>query len=100
MFILIPLVIVFLAYGYLQMNENSGLFVEIIVYAIIVSTIVFSYILYKKFKEDLIQQDINSLKVEINSIIARIKKSNNEEEKKLLEQRIHKLERQIDERML
>jgi len=100
MFILIPLVIVFLAYGYLQMNENSGLFVEIIVYTIIALTIVFSYILYKKFKEDLIQQDINSLKVEINSIIARIKKSSNEEEKKLLEQRIHKLERQIDERML
>lgn len=99
MFILIPLVILFFCFTYLKVNNNISLVSYIIVYVIIIITITFSFYIYKKLKQDAKQQDINTLKQEINELIFRIKKEDNEEKIKLLEKRIYKIQGEIDDKL-
>ena len=99
MFILIPLVIIFFAYAYLQLNEDLSNFEYIVVYTIIIFTIWFSFKIYKKLKDDSKLQDINSLKQEINVLILRIKQNKDEKQIKLLEKRINIIQKEINDKM-
>jgi len=99
MFILIPLVIIFFAYSYLQLNEDLSNFEYIVAYTIIIFTIWFSFKIYKKLKDDSKLQDINSLKQEINVLILRIKQNKDEKQIKLLEKRINIIQKEINDKM-
>ena len=99
MFILIPLAIIFFSFTYLKVNEDISTFAYIVVYAIIVLTIIFTIYIYKKLKQDSKIQDINSLKLEINELIYRIKKCEDKNKIKLLEKRIQTIQKEINDKL-
>jgi len=99
MFLLIPLVIIFFCFTYIKVNEDISTLAYIIVYAIIALTIIFTIYIYKKLKQDSKMQDINSLKLQINELIFRIKKCEDKDKIKLLEKRIQTIQKEIDDKL-
>jgi hypothetical protein len=100
LFIIVPLIIIFLAFAYLELNENISLIEEIIVYSIVVGVVFISIRLYNKVKNDVKLQEINALKFEYNELINKFNQSNDEEYKKNLNIKIENIKKEIDEKLL
>ena len=99
MFILIPLVIIFFCFAYLQVSTDVSLIQYIVVYVIIAFTIMSSFYIVRKLKQDVKQQDINSMKQEINALILRIRSLKDEKQIELLEQRINTIQKEINDKL-
>ena len=78
MFILIPTIIIFLCFSYLQINDNVGITTQIILYILMLITTFISLFLYKKVKKDMNLQDINSITIEIQRLNEKIDNTTNE----------------------
>jgi beta-lactamase regulating signal transducer with metallopeptidase domain len=100
LFIIVPLIIIFLAFAYLELNENISLIEEIIVYSIVVGVVFISIRLYNKVKNDVKLQEINALRFEYNELMNKYKQSKDEEYKKNLTIKIEKIKKEIDEKLL
>ena len=88
MFVIVPLIIIFLCLSYLYINETT-LYIDIIIYGIIGLTAFTSLFLYKKIQKDLRQQEKNNIQLEINSLLHKLEKESDEKIILLYE---HKLE--------
>jgi len=93
MFIIVPLIIIFLCLSYLYMNETTVI-VDIFIYGTILATIFTSIFLYKKVQDDLKQQEENAILIEINRIRDLIKNSS---DPKVIQSLNHKIEQLEDE---
>jgi len=60
MFVIVPLIIIFLCLSYLYVNETT-IYVDLLIFGIITLTTYTSLILYKKIQNDLKQQEKNSI---------------------------------------
>jgi len=96
MFVIVPLIIIFLCLSYLYVNQTS-IFTDIIVYGIILLTSFISIFLYKKVQEDLKQQEKNSIQLEINELLHKLENCSDE---KVIKSYEHKLENLKKELML
>jgi len=88
MFILIPTIIIFLCISYLQINDDVGMTTQIILYILMAFTIFISLSLYKKVKNDMNLQDINSINIEIIRLNTKIE---NTSDKKIILGLQHKI---------
>ena len=95
MFILIPTIIVFLSLSYLHLNKDVGMTTQIVLYLLMVTTILISLYLYKKVKNDMNIQDVNSIKIEINRLTKKLNSTNEENIKLGLIRKIELLEEEI-----
>lgn len=86
MFIILPLIIIFLLYSYLVFNDTS-LFVEIIIYSLILLVVIVSYLTYKKIKSDMKIQEKNSILLEIQEVENRMLQTDNKEQTIVLNKR-------------
>jgi amino acid permease len=100
LFIIVPLIIIFLAFAYLELNENISLIEEIIVYSIVVGVVFISIRLYNKVKNDVKLQEINALRFEYNELMNNYNQNKDEEYKKNLTIKIEKIKKEIDEKLL
>lgn len=96
MAIIIPGVIVFLLFAYLQLNE-VGTFATVIIYALMVMTIGISGVLFAKIKKDMKQQQINGIKLEIGKLQRQLQKTQNELKIQTLLRKISKLEDEMEQ---
>ncbi len=96
MFILIPLVIIFLCISYLQLNDNIGIYTQSFIYILILLTIVLSLYLYKKVKEDMKQQESNTIQLEINQLINKLATINDEKIKDAMTSKITHLQDELE----
>ena len=96
MFILIPLVIIFLCISYLQLNDNIGIYTQSSIYILILLTIVLSLYLYKKVKEDMKQQESNTIQLEINQLINKLATINDEKIKDAMTSKITHLQDELE----
>ena len=96
MFVIVPLIIIFLCLSYLYINETS-IYTDIFIYCIILLTSFISIYLYKKIQEDLTQQEKNAIQLEINDLLHKLQNSNDE---KIILSYEHKLENLKKELML
>ncbi len=95
MFVIVPLIIIFLLSSYLYVNEVS-VTVQITLYSLIVGVIFISLYLYRSIQNNLKQQEINSIQVEINILKAKKEKIDNEKEKEYI---VHKIELLEEEKL-
>ena len=78
MFILIPTIIIFLCFSYLQINDNVSITTQVVLYILMMITIFISLNLYRKVRKDINLQDINSISIEIKRLNQKIIKSKDE----------------------
>lgn len=95
MFILIPTIIIFLSLSYLHLNDDVGITTEIILYLVMISTVFISLNLYKKVKNDMNIQDINSIKIEIQRLTKKLNSTDKENIKLGLMRKIELLKQEI-----
>ncbi len=95
MFILIPIVIIFLALSYLQLNPDVSLVVEIFVYFLILGVIIISVLITKAIKRDLKKQDYNQTILEISRLKEELQHTSNTQRILGLKNEISKLEEEI-----
>jgi len=95
MFLLIPAIFIFLLIAYIYLNELS-LLIEIIIYILIIAIAFLTFFLYQKIKEDIKQQEINSLEAEIIALKKRAKKSEDEVLKQRYQKQIEAIKKEID----
>ncbi len=95
MFILIPSIIIFLCISYLQLNDDVGIYAQILLYAIMGITLYLSFCVYKKVKNDINLQDCNSICIEINRLVEKLDGSSDKKIISGLEQKIKLLEEEI-----
>jgi hypothetical protein len=95
MFILIPTIIIFLSLSHLHLNNDVGITTEIILYLLMISTIFISLHLYKKVKNDMNIQDINSIKIEIQRLTKKLNSTKEENIKLGLMRKIELLQEEI-----
>ncbi len=68
MFILIPIILIFCSFAYLQLNNDISIYTEVFIYLFIALTIYISYYLAKVIKEDMKKQEANAILIEINKL--------------------------------
>ena len=95
MFILIPTIIIFLSLSYLHLNNDVGITTEIVLYLVMISTVFVSLYLYKKVKNDMNIQDINSIKIEIQRLTKKLNSTDKENIKLGLMRKIELLKQEI-----
>jgi len=96
MFVIVPLIIIFLCLSYLYINETS-IYTDIFIYSLILLTSFISMYLYKKIQADLKQQEKNAIQLEINDLLHKLQNTNDE---KIILSYEHKLDNLKKELML
>ena len=96
MFVIVPLIIIFLCLSYLYINETS-IYTDIFIYSLILLTSFISIYLYKKIQADLKQQEKNAIQLEINDLLHKLQNTNDE---KIILSYEHKLDNLKKELML
>ena len=96
MFILIPTIIIFLSLSYLHLNDDVGIATEIVLYLLMLTTTLISLYLYKKVKNDMNIQDVNSIKIEIQRLTQKLNKTKEENIKLGLIHKIKLLQQEIN----
>ncbi len=94
MFLIIPAIIIFLAFSYLYVNDDVSLIVQGIIYFSILIIILFSFYIYKSIQKNLRQQEHNKILLEIKQLHIKLNNIQNEEERKIIYQKIRKLEKE------
>ena len=92
MFLIIPAIIIFLAFSYLHLNENVSMFVEVSIYIFIISVVSFSLYIYKAIRKNLKQQELNKILLEIHQLEQKLKRTNQENEQETINLQIKKLQ--------
>ena len=95
MFILIPTIIIFLSLSHLHLNNDVGITTQIVLYLVMISTAFISLYLYKKVKNDMNIQDINSIKIEIQRLTKKLNSTKEENIKLGLMRKIELLQEEI-----
>jgi len=94
MAILIPFIIIFLCSAYLYLNEVSTIG-KIIVYSFEILFLFGSFLLYKKIKKDIKQQQINQTQLQINDILKKLGNTTDIKEQKALKHKLKLLESEL-----
>jgi hypothetical protein len=95
MFILIPIVIIFLASAYIYANDDISIYLEIFIY-IFIAFIAFASLYITKFiKNDLKQQEKNITILEINKLKIQLKNTKDEKIQQSILHKIFSLEKLI-----
>lgn len=89
MFILIPVIIIFLCLSYIQINDDVGASTLVVIYLFMAVTVAISLYLYVKIQKDLHQQELNSIQLEINKLIDKLHITKDE---KVIDSISHKIE--------
>ena len=95
MFVIVPLIIIFLLSSYLYVNEVS-VTMQITISSLIVGVVFISLYLYRSIQKNLQQQEINSIQIEINALKVKMQKLNDEKEKEYI---LHKIELLEEEKL-
>jgi len=95
MFILIPLIIIFLSSSYLYVNDNISVLTEVILYILMIITSIVSVILYKNIKINMKQQEDNQIRLEIYELEKKL--LNIKKDEKLINSIKHKIEQRKEE---
>jgi len=95
MFIIVPAIIIFLAFSYLHLNEDVSMVVEVFIYFFIVGVILLSLYIYKSIQKNLKQQEINKVLLEIHELQNKLKNTQDSKEIELLKLKINRLEEEI-----
>ena len=72
MFILIPLILIFLSVAYLQIAQDITILTYISVYLFIVFVIFISFYLAKIIKLDFLKQESNNIQIRINELESKL----------------------------
>ena len=88
MFILIPLIIIFLSSSYLYVNEDLSVFTQIFHYILMISISIVSIVLYKNIKKNMEQQEYNKIKLEIFELEKKLQNSTDEKDKNSIKNKI------------
>ena len=94
MFILIPVIFIFLLLSYIYLN-NLSKFTQGFIYILIVIIILISSYLYKKIKNDLKQQEINALDAELLTLKKKLQTTEDEKEKNTVKRKINSVKEEI-----
>jgi hypothetical protein len=94
MFLLIPVIIIFLLLTYVYLNEMS-IYGQILVYGFCLFIVVATYLLYKGIKKDMLQQERNKIENEILTLKKRARTTTIQENKIAFEQKIKLLEDEL-----
>ena len=92
MFLIVPAIIIFLAFSYLHLNKDVSMVVQVLVYISILSIILLSLYIYKSIQKNLKQQELNKILLEIHHLEQKIKSSNNQSQKDTINLQIKKLQ--------
>lgn len=88
MFIIVPIIIIFLLFSYLHLNDVTFIG-EMVVYFLILSVVLLSIFIYKKVKNDYKIQQQNTIKQEIATLQMKLLQTTEENIKKSY---LHKIE--------
>jgi len=94
MFLIIPAIIIFLAFSYLYVNDDVSLIVQGVIYFLVLIIILFSLYIYRSIQKNLQQQEHNKILLEIKQLHIKLNNTQNEEKRKILYQKIRKLEKE------
>lgn len=83
----------------MNLTENITILDRIIVAVIIGSTLVLSFVVYKRLKQNLKQQKINQIIIEINNLQFKLSNAKDEKQKVFLKQKVEKLKKEKNERL-
>ncbi len=97
MFLIIPAIIIFLAFSYLHLNEDVSTVTEIIIYVFITSVVVLSFYTYSSIKKNLKQQELNKILLEIHNLQIKLKNTTSENQKDTLQLQITRLQKELNE---
>lgn len=89
MFIIIPLILIFLLFSYLQLNDDVSFELTMTIYGLMVGIVYLSFIISKKIQKDFKEQERNAIIIELNHLQ---KKLSNETDEKLIHLYKHKIE--------
>ena len=95
MFVIVPLIIIFLCLSYLYINETS-IYIDIFIYSIISLTSFISIYLYKKIQEDLNKQEKNAIQIEINNLLHKLQNTNDEKIILSYEHKLQNLKKELE----
>lgn len=96
MFILIPMIIVFLCSAYIYTNE-VGVVTQIFLYSFMGFVVFLSLYLYKKIQQDLKQQEINKINQEIQTLTTKLNNTDDKNIKNHISSQIKALESDIND---
>jgi uncharacterized membrane protein len=94
MFILIPVIIIFLLLTYLYLNE-VGLVGQVFIYSLVFFVVAISLFLYKSIKKDMLQQKIHRLEADVLALEKKIMQTSDEIRKKQILNKIEQLQQEI-----
>lgn len=83
----------------MNLTENITILDRIIVAVIIGSTLVLSFVVYKRLKQNIKQQKINQVIIEINNLQFKLSNAKDEKQKEFLKQKVEKLKKEKNERL-
>ena len=95
MFIIIPFIIIFVLFAYLQINDNLSTLDIVITYGLMIITVIISLVTYIKIKNDFKEQEKNSLILEIYKLRKKHDHSENKDLKEKYQQKIDILEEEL-----
>lgn len=94
MVLLIPLAVIFFCFAYLNLTDVVTILDKIIVTIIIITTLTLSFILYKRIKQNIKQQEKNKIIIEINNLQFKLSNVKDEKQKIFLKEKIEKLKKE------
>ncbi|MEA3383421.1 MAG: hypothetical protein U9Q20_01920 [Campylobacterota bacterium] len=95
MFVLIPLVIVFLSLSYIYVNDNLSIYTQIGLYILMITVSIISIVIYKKIKYNMKEQDNNQIRLEILELEKKLKTSTDKTLLNSIKQKIKQREKEI-----
>jgi len=97
MFLIVPAIIIFLAFSYLHLNEDVSIFMEIITYIFIMGVVALSFYTYTSIKKNLKQQELNKILLEIHNLQIKLKNTTSEDQKDRLQLQIKRLQKEVSQ---
>ena len=95
MFIIIPLIFIFLAVAFLQINPTLSLVVKVLVYIFIFLVIAITMFITKKIKDDIKIQEINQTILAVKKLKKQLLNTTDKQKILGLKNEIEKLENEI-----
>lgn len=95
MFIIVPAIIIFLAFSYLHLNKDVSMIVQVLIYAFILVVILLSWYIYKSIQKNLKQQEVNKILLEIHQLQKKLKNVKTQSQQDTLQLQIKKLQKEV-----
>ena len=96
MFLIVPAIIIFLAFSYLYVNDEISIMMQVFIYLFIVAIILFTFAIYKAIQRNLKQQEFNKILLEIHQLQKELKTCTKESQKEILNLKLEKLNNEIN----